>query len=151
MQIFILAEGLKIEFFLALSGRESSLVQTFCESCVHFDITHLSIHPHYSEICDSRLSYLKRLRNFLSKISLFFHKAYLAASLAYLAAFLAYLAAFLAYLAAFLASLHDHWWFWWNRCLQVCLYIHRSGVTRYIVLGYTYTHAFDLLLTQRKM
>ena len=35
VQIFILAEGLKIDF-LALSGRESSLVQTFRESCVHF-------------------------------------------------------------------------------------------------------------------
>ena len=42
MQIFILAEGLKIEL-LALSGRESSLVQTFCESCVHLDITHPSV------------------------------------------------------------------------------------------------------------
>ena len=30
--------------FLALSGRESILVQTFCESCVHFDFTHSSIH-----------------------------------------------------------------------------------------------------------
>ena len=30
--------------FLALSGRESSLVQTFCESCVHLDITHPSVH-----------------------------------------------------------------------------------------------------------
>ena len=29
--------------FLA-SGRENSLVQTFCESCVHFDIIHSSIH-----------------------------------------------------------------------------------------------------------
>ena len=54
MQIFILAEGLKIEF-LALSGRESSLVHTFCESCVHLDI---NICPHDSKICDSRLSYL---------------------------------------------------------------------------------------------
>ena len=44
MQICILAEGLKIEFFLALSGRESSLVQTFCESRVHLDITHPSVH-----------------------------------------------------------------------------------------------------------
>ena len=33
-----------MSFFLALSGRESSLVQTFCESCVHFDITHPSVH-----------------------------------------------------------------------------------------------------------
>ena len=40
VEIFILAEGLKIEF-LALSGRESSLVQTFCESCVKLDITQL--------------------------------------------------------------------------------------------------------------
>ena len=29
---------------LALSGRESSLVQTFCESCVHLDMTHPSVH-----------------------------------------------------------------------------------------------------------
>ena len=41
---FSLSEGLKIEFFLALSGRESSLVQTFCESCEQLDITHPSIH-----------------------------------------------------------------------------------------------------------
>ena len=52
VQIFILAERLKIEFFLALSGRESSLVQTFCESCEQLDITHPSVHM---EICDSRL------------------------------------------------------------------------------------------------
>ena len=43
VQIFNLAEGLKIEF-LALSGRESSLVQTFFESCEQLDITHPSIH-----------------------------------------------------------------------------------------------------------
>ena len=43
MQFFILAEGQKIEF-LALSGRESSLVQTFCESCAHLDITHPSVY-----------------------------------------------------------------------------------------------------------
>ena len=30
--------------FLALSGRESSLVQTFCESCEQLDITHPSVH-----------------------------------------------------------------------------------------------------------
>ena len=36
VQIFILAEGLQIEF-LALSGSESRVVQTFCESCVHLD------------------------------------------------------------------------------------------------------------------
>ena len=29
---------------MALSGRESSLVQTFCESCVHLDTTHPSVH-----------------------------------------------------------------------------------------------------------
>ena len=29
---------------MALSGRESSLVQTFCESCEQLDITHPSIH-----------------------------------------------------------------------------------------------------------
>ena len=40
MQIFILAEGLKI----ALSGRESSLVRPFCESCEQLDITHPSVH-----------------------------------------------------------------------------------------------------------
>ena len=44
VQIFILAEGLKIEFFFALSGRESSLVQTFCESCEQLDITHPCVH-----------------------------------------------------------------------------------------------------------
>ena len=42
VQIFILAEGLKK--FLALSARKSSLVQTFCESCVRLDITHQSVH-----------------------------------------------------------------------------------------------------------
>ena len=42
LQIFILAEGIKI-IVLALSGRESSLVQTFCESCVYLDITLPSI------------------------------------------------------------------------------------------------------------
>ena len=46
-------------WFLALSGRKNSLVQMFCESCVQLDIIHPSIHPHDSEICDSRLSYLK--------------------------------------------------------------------------------------------
>ena len=35
VQIFILAEGLKVEFLL--SGRRSSLVQSFCQSCVYFD------------------------------------------------------------------------------------------------------------------
>ena len=44
VQIFILAEGLKIEIFWALSGRESSLIQTFYESCAHLDITHRSVH-----------------------------------------------------------------------------------------------------------
>ena len=39
-----LAEGLKIGIFLALSGRESSLVQTFCESCEQLDITQPSVH-----------------------------------------------------------------------------------------------------------
>ena len=43
VQIFILVEGLKIEF-LALSGRESSLVQTFCKSCEQLNITHSSVH-----------------------------------------------------------------------------------------------------------
>ena len=42
-KFFFLAEGLKIEFF-GISGRESSLVQTFCESCKQLDITHPSIH-----------------------------------------------------------------------------------------------------------
>ena len=40
VQIFIIAEGLK----MALSGRESSLVQTFCEFCIHLDIAHPSVH-----------------------------------------------------------------------------------------------------------
>ena len=46
VHIYILAEGLKIEFF-------GSLVQAFCESCVHL----ASIHPHNSDICDARISY----------------------------------------------------------------------------------------------
>ena len=40
MEIYILAEGVKIKFFLALSDKESSLVQPFCKSFVHFDFTH---------------------------------------------------------------------------------------------------------------
>ena len=52
---YYLAEGLKKLSFLALSGRESSLVQTFCESCVHFDITHPSVHITRRSV----LSYLK--------------------------------------------------------------------------------------------
>ena len=59
VQIFILARGLK-NVFLTLSGRESSLVQTFCESCKQLDITYISTCPHDSEICDSRLSYLNK-------------------------------------------------------------------------------------------
>ena len=55
VQILILAEGLKIDFFLALSGKDSSLVQKFCESLRLYPF----ICPHDSEICDSRLSYLK--------------------------------------------------------------------------------------------
>ena len=43
--------------FLALSGRESSLLQTFCESSEQLDISHPSDHMHDSEICDSRLFY----------------------------------------------------------------------------------------------
>ena len=52
VQIFILAEGLKIEF-LALSARESSLILF-----VNLVYTYLSVRPHNSEICDSKLSYL---------------------------------------------------------------------------------------------
>ena len=33
----------KMRFFLALSGRENSLVQT-CECCIHFDFTFPSVH-----------------------------------------------------------------------------------------------------------
>ena len=55
MQIFIVAEGLKIEFFFALSGGESSLVLSFCESCVHLDRDYPSICPHDSKICDSSI------------------------------------------------------------------------------------------------
>ena len=40
-------------------------MQTFCESCVYFDFTHSSIHPsihpHDSEICYSKSSYLTHL------------------------------------------------------------------------------------------
>ena len=39
------SQGTKnLVFFLALSGRETSLVQTFCESCQQLDITHPSVH-----------------------------------------------------------------------------------------------------------
>ena len=48
VQIFILAERLKFQFFLALSGRESSLVQSFCQFCEYF----------YLEIRDPRSYYL---------------------------------------------------------------------------------------------
>ena len=41
MQVFVLPDGLISEFY-GHFGRESSLVQTFCESCIHFDFTHLS-------------------------------------------------------------------------------------------------------------
>ena len=44
MKIFILAEGLKDEFFLILSGRESSLLEIFWQSCVDFDLAHLAVH-----------------------------------------------------------------------------------------------------------
>ena len=54
---FLLAERLGIE------GRESGLVQTFCESCVHFDYTHAFIYPHNSE-CPT-LSYLNPLLHIL--------------------------------------------------------------------------------------
>ena len=63
--IFILAEGVKIDF-LVLLGRESSLLQTFCESSVHLDIAHPSIHM--TQICDSRLSYLKRREDYIKQI-----------------------------------------------------------------------------------
>ena len=53
-QIYILADELKVEF-LALLGRESSLVQAFCESRVCFDF----IPIHNSKICDSSFSSLK--------------------------------------------------------------------------------------------
>ena len=46
-------------WFLALSGRESSLVQSFSDP---------SIHPHDSEICDSRLSYPHKWKGNLGKI-----------------------------------------------------------------------------------
>ena len=39
-------------FFFALSGRESSLVRTFCESCEQLDITHSFVHAHDLEFCD---------------------------------------------------------------------------------------------------
>ena len=51
VQIYILAEGLK----MALSGRESSLIENFCEYLV-YTLTIPFILPHDSEICDSRLS-----------------------------------------------------------------------------------------------
>ena len=39
VHIFILAEGLKS----ALVGRGSSLVPSFCQSCLNFDLTHLAV------------------------------------------------------------------------------------------------------------
>ena len=50
---------------MALSGRKSSLVQTFCEACGHLDIP-------ISEICDSRLSYLNQSTE-TGKMFLFTH------------------------------------------------------------------------------
>ena len=44
VQIFILAEGLKIEYFGSIRLKKNSLVQTFCESCEQLDITHPSVH-----------------------------------------------------------------------------------------------------------
>ena len=41
---FYFSFGTKNWGFLALSGTESSLVKTFCESCVQLDITHPSVH-----------------------------------------------------------------------------------------------------------
>ena len=57
MQISILAEELKL-IFLALSGREGSLVQAFCESCVYLDFIHSSVHMTRRFVI--RLSYLLR-------------------------------------------------------------------------------------------
>ena len=48
--------------FLALSGRESSLVQTFCESCEQLDITQLSVHMTQRFViqgCSTLLLYLQ--------------------------------------------------------------------------------------------
>ena len=42
VQIFILAEGLKIDFFWHYQI-ERGLVQNFCQSCEHFDFANLAI------------------------------------------------------------------------------------------------------------
>ena len=66
--------------FLALSGRESSLVHTFCEQ---LDFTYASVHMTW-KICDSRLSYLgQKLSNFTTNAL----KAYLCAQACTLNAF----------------------------------------------------------------
>lgn len=40
VQIFIIAESLKIEFVLIKQGVYNNLVQSFCETCVYFDVAH---------------------------------------------------------------------------------------------------------------
>ena len=49
MQIFILAEGLKIEFFGIIKVEKAVWYKLFCESGVHGHYP--SIRPHDSEIC----------------------------------------------------------------------------------------------------
>lgn len=39
VQIFIIAESLKIEFVLSREYN-NNLVQSFCETCVYFDVAH---------------------------------------------------------------------------------------------------------------
>ena len=40
--------------FLALSGIQSSLVQTFGESCVHIDVTHPAVHMTWRFVIQGR-------------------------------------------------------------------------------------------------
>ena len=52
VQIYILAERLKIDFFKHYQVEKAVWYKLFCESCEQLDITHPSVHM---EICDSRL------------------------------------------------------------------------------------------------
>ena len=59
-----------MEFFLALSGRKSSLVRTFRKSCVHFEFIHSSLHM----TCKFTIQSCPTL--FCVVIKYFFHEVY---------------------------------------------------------------------------
>ena len=44
VQILFKLRDYEVSFFLSFSVNESSLTQSFCESCVHFGFTHSSVH-----------------------------------------------------------------------------------------------------------